>query len=233
MKNQISFFLFVFLLLLTSCSQNYQDDEPLSYMGGSSKRYRHTEAWKTNGKYTVVIDPGHGAFDFGAHNKYCCEKNACLTTALLLEKHLREMGYQVVLTRSSDSFVPLKDRAKFANSVHANIFVSIHYNAAKDVSASGIEVYYFQQGDNERSKESKQLAQCVLGKMLSKTGATSRGVKSGNFCVIRETDMPAILVEGGFITNQKEVKLLSDRKYLDKIATAISEGVERYLADRK
>jgi N-acetylmuramoyl-L-alanine amidase len=233
MKNKSPYLLILLVMIFASCSKAYHEDDPYAYMGSASKRHRTSEMKKGNGKYTVVVDAGHGAFDFGAHNKQCAEKNACLTTALFLERHLREMGYQVVLTRSSDTFIPLKDRAKFANSVHANLFVSIHYNAAKDVSASGIEVYYFGQTENERSKESKQLAQYVLNKMQTWTGAASRGVKNGNFCVIRETKMPAILVEGGFITNPKEVKLLGDRKYLDKIAFAISEGIDRYISEQK
>jgi len=176
----------------------------------------------------IIIDPGHGGFDHGSHSKVCEEKKICLSTSLILKNYLNALGFRVELTRSKDVFIPLKERASMANQAKCALFISVHYNAAKNKNAHGIEVFYYGKEKSSRAKSSKKLAQCVLAKLLAHTGAISRGVKSGNFCVIRETKMPAILVEGGFITNPKEVRLLSDNYYLEKIAKSIAEGIDKY-----
>ncbi|MBI5273753.1 MAG: N-acetylmuramoyl-L-alanine amidase [Chlamydiales bacterium] len=232
MRKWTNFFCTALLLLFVGCSHVSQNDTMAEYQISRSKKAKTSIPNPKKQQCSIVIDPGHGAFDFGTHSKVCCEKNANLTTALLLEKYLYELGYRVTLTRYDDTFVTLKDRAKFANMSNASLFVSVHYNAAKNTSAHGIEVYYYPDSqDKNRVAKSKCLAQYVLAKMLAITGATSRGIKPGNFGVIRETQMPAILVEGGFITNPKEAKLLGDRKYLDKLAFAISEGIDRFIME--
>ncbi len=176
----------------------------------------------------IVIDPGHGGFDLGASSHSVIEKILCLSTGLLVKKHLNALGYRVVLTRTRDVFISLKRRTDIANSVRGKLFLSIHYNAAKSASASGIEVYYYKSKDALRARESKKLATTVLGRMLQQTGALSRGVKQGNFHVIRETNMPAILIEGGFITHSQERQKVSDGSYREKLARAIADGVDRY-----
>lgn len=176
----------------------------------------------------VVIDPGHGAFDLGAHTKHCEEKDLCLKTGHYLRRHLEKKGYHVIMTRFRDEYIPLKKRAAMANEVKSQVMVSIHYNSAKNLQAHGMEVFYYPKGEPWRTKNSRRLAKTVLAKMLSNTGAFSRGVKEGNFCVIRETHMPAILVEAGFITNQEEMHKMRDDRYLDSIAMAIANGLEEY-----
>ena len=150
----------------------------------------------------------------------------------MLEAFLRKMGYQTILTRADDFFVPLDLRANFANSNNATVFVSVHYNSAPSKSAEGVEVYYYDNGDinDSRSKESKLLAESVLGHIVKSTECRSRGVKHGNFAVIRETKMPAILVEGGFVTNEKELGKLRDPDYLKTVAGSIAIGVRDYLS---
>jgi len=188
-----------------------------------------TAAKKTSPtKPLIVLDAGHGGFDLGASSHSVIEKILCLSTAQLLKKQLNTLGYRVVLTRTRDVFLSLKQRTAIANKVRGKLFLSIHYNAAKSVSASGIEVYYYESGDAHRARESKKLATTVLSRMLQQTGALSRGVKRGNFHVIRETTMPAILIEGGFITNRAERTLISDLKYREKLAKSIADGVDRY-----
>ena len=176
----------------------------------------------------IVVDAGHGGFDLGACHHSCEEKDLALSTALLLKRHLNQMGYRVVLTRNRDIFIPLKERANMANESKSKLFVSIHYNAAQSVNAQGIEVYYFNKGDKLRISSSKKLASSVLSKLLHRTGAPSRGVKHGNFLVIRETKMPAILVEGGFITSPKERAFLQSREYQEEVAQAVAEGIDQY-----
>ena len=211
------------VLMLTGCgtaSKNYSDVaiETHGFYG----------PWGDKHMPLVVVDAGHGGFDLGACHASCEEKDLALTTALLLKRYLNEKGYRVILTRNRDLFIPLKERAEIANEAKSKLFVSMHYNAAKSPKAEGIEVYYFNKGDHLRIESSKKLATDVLSKLLHRTGAPSRGVKHGNFLVIRETKMPAILIEGGFITSPKERAILKSRDYQEEIAQAVAEGIDHY-----
>ena len=152
-----------------------------------------------------------------------------MLAALLTKKHLEALGYQVMLTRSKDIYVSLPRRVSIANKANALLFVSLHFNSAKNTDARGIEVYYYGRAEPWRARASQRLAGCVLAEIIDQTKARSRGVKHGNFHVIRETDMPAVLVEGGFMTNGEERNRLKDRNYLNRLAVGIAEGVDRYL----
>ena len=176
----------------------------------------------------VVLDPGHGGYDLGAKMSSCDEKSLALSTALLTKKHLLELGYRVILTRSRDIFLSLERRTEIANQTKSKIFVSIHFNAAKSLTAKGIEIFFCHSQDKIRAHASKNLASKVLKKMIDHTSSENRGVKEGNFFVIRETLMPAILVEAGFMTHPEELHLLKDIVYRDKIARGISEGIDAY-----
>lgn len=179
-------------------------------------------------KGLVILDAGHGGYDLGAHNQFCEEKVIALRTTMLVKKYLLDKGYRVMLSRQDDTFIPLKERALHANRIHAKVFVSIHYNAARNASAHGIEVFYYDKILDWRMHSSKRLASCILSKLLDKTHAASRGIKGGNFLVIRETSMPAILVEAGFITNSEECKKLRDPSYINCIARAIADGIDKF-----
>jgi N-acetylmuramoyl-L-alanine amidase len=108
-------------------------------------------------------------------------------------------------------------------------FVSIHYNSSPSPEAHGIEIFYHSGSDNKKAKQSREVAASVLKELVSQTHALSRGVKNGNFHVIRETTMPAILVEGGFMTNIIERSNLRDKKYLDQIAKGVALGIDKHL----
>ncbi|ADI37728.1 putative N-acetylmuramoyl alanine amidase [Waddlia chondrophila 2032/99] len=180
----------------------------------------------------IVIDAGHGGKDLGAKcpDPQTEEKALNLQTALLLNQFLQQKGYQTILTRGEDFFVPLKMRADFANSNRATLFVSVHYNSAPNKAAEGVEVYYYDnQDDLVRTSRSKILAQKVLDRVIASTKMKSRGIKNGNFAVIRETRMPAILIEGGFMTNEKELARLRDPAHIQRIAESIANGVQDYL----
>lgn len=179
----------------------------------------------------IFIDPGHGGKDEGAKSTTgpkCFEKSFNLTTALHLERYLREAGYDTVVTRGDDTFVPLKIRSSFANCNRADLFVSVHYNASESPKAEGIEVYYFESGD-QREQKSKKLAQLVMNRLVAGTKSKGRGVKAGNLAVLREAKMPAILVEGGFMTNANELNKIKDPEYMRKVAQSIAQGVKDYL----
>jgi N-acetylmuramoyl-L-alanine amidase len=189
----------------------------------------------TKPKRTVVIDPGHGGEDPGSQSsKYGYEEKALtLTTATLIATYLRDQGYHTIMTRSTDHFVPLKERAQMANLHKADLFVSMHYNYSVSKEADGVEVFFYDGQKSQTHSELRKLASQKLGKsvlacILKHTNAHSRGVKSGNYAVIRETTMPAILVEGGFLSNPEELKRLKDPKYIHFMAYAIARGIDAY-----
>lgn len=184
-------------------------------------------------KPLVVLDAGHGGKDSGASFGNFLEKRVNIITALLTKKHLESLGYRVIMTRSKDIFIPLVRRVEIASQVKADIFVSIHFNSAKNRQAKGIEVYYYSLKPLPRNRASKQLANCILTRLIDQTEASSRGVKAGNFHVIRETTMPAVLIEGGFITNIQERQKIRQRAYLDQIALGVAQGVDTYFKMNK
>lgn len=179
-------------------------------------------------KPLVVLDAGHGGKDSGTNFGNLLEKRVNIITALLTKKCLESLGYRVIMTRCRDVFVPLPRRAEIAAQVKADIFVSIHFNSSTNKQAAGIEVYYYSSKPLPRNRASQQLANYVLSQLIDQTGANSRGVKTGNFHVIRETIMPAILIEGGFITNQQERGKIRQRKYLEQVALGVAQGIDKY-----
>jgi len=180
----------------------------------------------------IIIDPGHGGEDQGTKSlvkPVYTEKNLNLKTAKFLSDFLENNGFQTLLTRTDDTFVPLKERATFANERRPLLFVSIHFNAAPSTEAKGVEVFYFKSEENKnRTKASQALAGYILGDVLGITKAPSRGVKHGNYAVIRETDMPAVLVEGGFLTNKEDLQKLKDPAYLKMVAKGIADGIDKW-----
>ena len=180
-------------------------------------------------KSLIVLDAGHGGTDEGSKVSTLMEKKIALTATLLTKKHLEDLGYEVVLTRSRDTYIPLPRRVSIANKTKGSLFVSVHFNAASSIEAQGIEVFYYDSKELWRSRASKRLASCILHRLISQTDAASRGVKRGNYHVIRETEMPAVLVEGGFITNREERIKLRDRTYLDRLAMGIEKGIDKYM----
>jgi len=184
----------------------------------------------------VIIDVGHGGTDLGArsHQPYCEEKRICLQMARLTKRHLNQMGYRVVLTRETDVFISLPKRVEIASQAHGDLFVSIHCNSTRNPTAHGIEVFFHDNRDDKaHSNALKKLAEAVLGRIIRRTEAVSRGVKKGNFYVIRETAMPAILVESGFISNPAERDLLRSREYQDKIARGIVDGIDSFFKKKR
>lgn len=184
-------------------------------------------------KLFIVLDPGHGGHDIGTQSiskpRYQ-EKSLNLVTANFVKGYLEQLGYQVVMTRTKDKFISLEKRAQIANEEKPDIFVSIHYNSAPSAEAKGIEVFFYQSKENKnRTTKSKKLAQVVLKNIIKHTKAQNRGTKHGNYAVIRETNMPAVLIEGGFVTNEEELNNLKDPAYLKKLAWGITQGINEYL----
>ena len=169
----------------------------------------------------IVIDPGHGSHDLGASDSLVYEKHINLDVARRLDRTLRELGYKTVLTRTGDTFLPLDARAAMANRYRNAVFVSIHFNSSYKNKVSGIETYY-------RSSQSKPFADLVQREMIRNIGAVDRGVKTANFVVIKKTHHPAILVEGGFVSNAKERSAMTDPRYRQAVADSIARGIISY-----
>lgn len=184
-------------------------------------------------KPLIAIDAGHGGEDFGTASltkPTLNEKTLNLATARMLQLFLQQMGYRTLMTRSDDTFISLNGRAELANNQSADLFVSVHYNSAPSPKAEGIEIFYFRSEQNqERSDTSKKLAERILNRVLANSNAKSRGVKHGNLAVIKKTNMPAVLIEGGFMTNDSELKNLRDASYIKGLAWGMAQGIQEYL----
>ena len=176
-------------------------------------------------QFTVVIDPGHGGRQPGAHYSGVSEKEINLAVALKLENLLTARGYQVVMTRSDDTGIGLYERAELANASGADLFVSLHSNAmANAPNFQGILTYHY-----PSNSSGAELAQSIQTAVCQVTGGTDRGVRSADFVVLRETDMSAALVEMGYMSSPGELARLLDASYQDKLAQGIAEGIARYL----
>lgn len=186
---------------------------------------------------TVIIDPGHGGDDEGAKSlgtPVYCEKNFNLVAARFLREHLDQMGISTQMTRDKDVFVSLERRAQFATRRSKEIFVSVHFNAAPSADAEGIEVFYYNDKDHsERTAASKALASAVFAQVVPATKAKPRGVKHGNYHVLRENTVPAILIEGGFLTHSTELESIKDPVYLKQLTRGVAQGIANYLKSSK
>ena len=172
----------------------------------------------------VCIDPGHGGSDPGAIGReplLLREKTVTLAIGLALAEAVKRHGWETVTTRLRDRSVSLAARAAFANRYRADVFVSVHANAAASPAVEGVEVYHFPAAARSRS-----IALHVLDRLLLRfTGHTSRGVKEANFAVLRLTRMPAVLVECEFLTHPRQLEFLADPGNQSGLAEAIAEGL--------
>lgn len=169
---------------------------------------------------SVTIDMGHGGNDPGARGNGLQEKDITLNVGLAVGKVLETHDVRVVYTRTTDIFVDLSQRANIANRGNTDIFVSIHVNAFHDATAQGIETYSY-----PNSSSGATLANNIHNALIADESlyTVDRGRKTENFLVLRETIMPAVLVELGFITNIRDAEILRTRQ--DDFAVAIAKGI--------
>ena len=193
---------------------------------------------------TVIIDPGHGGTDPGSINRYGKEKDFNLRLAKILMKDLERKGFRVRMTRSSDVYPTLGERVQFSNRIPNAIFVSIHFNSFDSKTAKGIETYALSpQGSgthndrgvrnnflkgNVRDSENIALATAIHASIMKKTQADDRGIKRDRFTVLAGLSMPAILVEGGFLSNPAEAKKIASSSYLSILSSGIASGIVTY-----
>ena len=187
----------------------------------SYSSYNNYNARKS--QYVVYLDPGHGGSDPGSSGNGIIEKNLNLSLALRVRDKLQSMGIAVYMSRDTDKFVSLEDIAKGANAVNPDVFVSIHQNSFTDPSANGIETYWY------KADIDKKLASNIQSQLAANTNAKDRGVKTQPFYVIKNTNMPSVLVECGFISNPDEANRLKNLDYQNKIINAIADGTYNFL----
>ena len=189
----------------------------------------------------VYLDAGHGGYDPGASYFGISEKSLTLAIQSRVKAKLEAEGYQVVTTRTSDTYVDLTDRSRAANASESDIFVSIHINASGSSAAQGIETYYYQpyaeypsrinatyHANPTRLSMSDTLANAIQSSLINATGAQNQGVKRQTFAVLRETTAPAVLLELGFLSNPQEAARLNTSAYQETLANAIVAGIKRY-----
>lgn len=180
------------------------------------------------GTTDIVLDAGHGGKDQGASGGDAIEKEITLAIAKKAEKILKEAGYKVKMTRDDDTFVALDERAEYANRKGAKVFVSIHCNSSESGEGNGIETYYTEQKD----ENNQELAQLIQENVVAQTGARDREARTANYTVIVRTDMPAALLETGFLSDSSERGLLQQEEYQDKLAKGIAEGIISFLGQQ-
>ncbi len=150
------------------------------------------------------------------------EKTVVLDISRQLQRLLLDSGAIAVMTRTKDVYVSLPSRVETAEFNRADLFISVHANASStNRSASGTETYYY-------GYDSQRLAALIQNEVVRELGLRDIGVKYGNFYVIRETTMPSVLVELGFLTNSHDESILRDPYYQNKSALGIFKGVEAY-----
>ena len=194
-----------------------------------------------NTKRSIFLDPGHGGSDPGAVSGGVREKDLTLSVYNKVSSKLASLGYTVLTSRNVDKDVDLVDRADQANKANADMLLSIHFNAGGRGIARGIETYYYQatadrvpkinkenHNNPERLERSRKLANKVQQNLLYQTGANDRGVKRASFTVLRETSIPSILVELGFIDNPEERNKIKTNEYQERLANGIVDGIVEY-----
>ena len=177
-----------------------------------------------------MLDAGHGGTDPGAlgklNGKTVNEKDLTLSITYKVKAMLDSNGYKTAMTRTGDTLPSLSERPQMANDKDCALFASIHINSAEDESASGTEVYYSEENNgDEYGLTSQEFATNVLDGMLKYMKSNDRGIRMANWAVIRRSNMPAVLIEVGFISNEKELKLMCSDDYQNKVARGIAEGI--------
>ncbi len=193
---------------------------------------------------TIVIDAGHGGRDDGAQANGFVEKNLTLDVAKRLAEVLKSFGFPTKMTRTDDTHVSLEERADLANRIDHSIFVSIHFNQSSASEASGVETFYarekvlpenawtwvgfFSSPEPPALDNGEELAAFIQTALVDRTSSTNRGIGSRALYVVRHVRAPAVLVEGGFLSNVFDARLLSAPAYRDRLASAIAEGIMRF-----
>ena len=234
----------------------------------SAKAPAETKGPKRFAIRSIVIDPGHGGNDPGAMGRrsHVKEKDLTLRLARKLKALLEDGGIKVIMTRDSDTFIPLPRRSEIANRSGADLFVSVHINASRARSMRGFECYYLSNATDDNARaleafengslkmgeaasaehsrpldktlwdmtltenrlESAELAGSICNSIDESLTMGTRGVRTARFYVLKHTNIPAVLVEAGYVSNKYEELKLKDPEFLDRIAESVAQGILRY-----
>ena len=219
----------------------HQEKRPPAY-----RESKATQPQTSKPVAVVVLDPGHGGEDSGAMCGGVMEKDLTLDVARRVDRLLDSEGVATLMTRLGDNYVSLADRAAFGNRAKESIFISIHFNEDNKPVASGVETYYAAHQINSGSTfaswlpffsrppsnspkpESQSLASFIQEALVVRTRSIDRGTQAKQFFVIANVTSPAVLIEGGFITNKDELSKLVSEDYRDQLAAAVADGILRY-----
>ena len=219
----------------------HQEKRPTVYKESKPDQVKQSKPFAV-----VILDPGHGGEDSGAMCGGVMEKDLTLDVARRVDRLLDSQGIATLLTRLGDSYVSLADRAAFGNRANESIFISIHFNEDNKPVASGVETYYAahqidsgstfaswlpffsRPPSNSPKPESQSLAGFIQEALVARTRSVDRGTQAKQFFVISNVTSPAVLIEGGFITNKDELLKLASEDYRDQIAAAVADGILRY-----
>ncbi len=195
---------------------------------------------------TIVLDPGHGGHDNGATSLWGNEKTYALDVAFRAKSILEQHGLKVLMTRTSDVFIPLEERVRFANQFQNALFVAIHFNSGGS-NASGIETYTLAPrgvpsmaadgpmlsdlqpcAGNVRDAENMALATAMHASLICHSQLYDRGIKRARFVVIRDIKIPGVLIEGGFLSNPNDARKISSTPYRQNMAFCIAAAIDNY-----
>ena len=198
---------------------------------------------------SITIDMGHGGSDPGALGAFSKEKMITLAIGRKTAEILRAYGFKVHFTRNSDVQVPLSSIAQIQKRHKSDLFISIHVNSTKSKTISGLETFCLTPAGaassnggkvsqtvhtgNKHDAANMLLAWNIHRTILARTGAVDRGVKRARFAVLRDINVPGVLIETGFISNRAEERKLNDPKYVEKIARGIAEGIVAFTRSTK
>lgn len=179
----------------------------------------------------IFIDPGHGGTNPGAVGNDVIEARVNLAVATYLNDDLKNMGYETMMYRTTNDenvispiAADLRQRAAMANMWGADYFISIHTNSSVNPSANGFETYVYRLGT-----PAAELAQSIQDSVIKALGMRDNGVRQANFSVLRNTSMPAVLIELGYLSNPTEALNLNSSAWQRKIASAIADGINKYI----
>lgn len=197
---------------------------------------------------TIVLDPGHGGHDNGATSTFGNEKTYTLDVALRARDLLQRLGYKVYMTRTTDDFIPLEDRVRYANQFENALFISIHFNSG-GTDASGLETYTLaprgvpsMAADGPRltdlapcpgnvcDSQNMALATAAHASIVYRSQMYDRGIKRARFVVIRDVTIPGVLIEGGFLSNPEDARKIATPAYRQQMAACITNAVQAYRA---
>lgn len=189
-------------------------------------------------EHIIVIDSGHGGADPGKTKGDIFEKDINLSVALKLEKTLKSLGYKTIMTRTQDEGLytsadtnkkrsDLKKRCDIANSSGADIMISIHQNSFESSSVSGAQVFYY-----TYSQDGKRFAEILQQSLKDNLDTSNKRVEKPDktYYLLAHSKIPTVITECGFITNPKELDLLLDEEYQQRIVNAIIMGINKYFA---